>query len=114
MLPCPQMSIFYCVTVTLTEAVLALFIEVTVTVAEPAAISIEGYTFGGWFKDISFENEWNFDNDFVKTDTVLYAKWVSNSGGGNNGATVPVWALTSVIAGSVVFVGAAILLLRRH
>ena len=83
-------------------------------VAEPAAISIEGYTFGGWFKDISFENEWNFDSDYVKTDTVLYAKWVSNSSGGNDGATVPVWVLTSVIAGSVVFVGAAILLLRRH
>lgn len=83
-------------------------------VAEPAAISIEGYTFGGWFKDISFENQWNFDDDFVKSDTVLYAKWVSNSSGGNNGATVPVWALTSVIAGAVVFVGAAILLLRRH
>lgn len=83
-------------------------------VTEPAAISIEGYTFGGWFKDISFENEWNFDNDFVKSDTVLYAKWVSNSGGGNGGATVPVWVLTSVIAGSVIFVGAAVLLLRRH
>ena len=83
-------------------------------VTKPADISIEGYTFGGWYKEMSFNNEWNFDSDVVKTDTVLYAKWVSNSSGGNNGATVPVWALTSVIAGSVVFVGAAILLLRRH
>ncbi len=85
-------------------------------VTKPADISIEGYTFGGWFKDISFENEWNFDTDFVKSDTVLYAKYVSNTppSPAPSGDTVPVWALTSVIAGAVVFVGAAILLFRRH
>jgi len=85
-------------------------------VTKPADISIEGYTFGGWFKDISFENEWNFDTDFVKSDTILYGKWVSDTppSPAPSGDTVPVWTLTTVIAGAVVFVGAAIVLFRRH
>ena len=39
---------------------------------EPAA---EGYTFGGWYKEASCENEWDFDNDTVTGDITLYALW---------------------------------------
>ena len=79
-------------------------------VTEPADISIEGYTFGGWFKDVSFENKWDFDTDFVNSDTVLYAKWVSNS---SEAPSVPIWTIPLVIIGTVVVVGAGIAMFRR-
>ncbi len=33
------------------------------------------YTFGGWYKEATCENIWNFESDTVSADTVLYAKW---------------------------------------
>lgn len=48
----------------------------------------EGYTFGGWYKEIECINEWNFDVDKLPDamfdeynvelyqETILYAKWV--------------------------------------
>ena len=86
-------------------------------VAEPAAISIEGYTFEGWFKDISFENKWDFDADFVKSDTTLYAKYVSNTPpsppSSSSTDTVPMWVIPLVIIGTIVAVGAGIALFRH-
>ena len=84
-------------------------------VAEPAGISIEGYTFGGWFKDISFENKWDFDADFVKSDTVLYAKWTSNNPDSPSDTTpsVPMWTIPLIIIGTIVVIGAGIALFRR-
>ena len=82
-------------------------------VTEPAAISIEGYTFEGWFKDISFENKWDFDADFVKSDTTLYAKYVSNTPSSPSTATVPIWVIPMVIIGTIVVVGAGIALFRH-
>lgn len=35
-------------------------------------------TFGGWFKDESCKNEWNFESDIVTADIILYAKWIDN------------------------------------
>ncbi|QQP12933.1 InlB B-repeat-containing protein [Lysinibacillus agricola] len=35
----------------------------------------EGYTFGGWYKDKGLTEAWNFDQDVVKKDITLYAKW---------------------------------------
>jgi uncharacterized repeat protein (TIGR02543 family) len=43
---------------------------------EPTKI---GYTFGGWYKEADCLNEWNFENDRVTNDTILYAKWNTNS-----------------------------------
>jgi uncharacterized repeat protein (TIGR02543 family) len=34
-----------------------------------------GYAFGGWFKDETLENTWDFQNDTIIEDTTLYAKW---------------------------------------
>ena len=31
--------------------------------------------FGGWFKDVALNNEWNFSSDVVAEDITLYAKW---------------------------------------
>ncbi len=37
----------------------------------------EGYGFGGWFKETWCSTEWNFEEDTVQADTVLFAKWES-------------------------------------
>ncbi|MBO5776792.1 MAG: InlB B-repeat-containing protein, partial [Clostridia bacterium] len=34
-----------------------------------------GYAFDGWFKQPACIDAWNFNNDRVQEDTVLYAKW---------------------------------------
>ena len=33
------------------------------------------YEFGGWYKDASFNNAFNFDTDTISAATTLYAKW---------------------------------------
>ena len=33
------------------------------------------YNFGGWYKEETLENEWNFE-DKVTEDMTLYAKWI--------------------------------------
>ena len=50
----------------------------------------EGYTFGGWYKEESCENKWDFNNDRLPEikkgaqgetlyqETKLYAKWIKN------------------------------------
>ena len=35
----------------------------------------EGYIFAGWFKEASFDTEWEFDTDVVTSSMWLYAKW---------------------------------------
>lgn len=37
--------------------------------------SNDTYEFQGWYKDWKFENKWDFDNDRVTENTILYAKW---------------------------------------
>jgi len=44
-------------------------------VSEPGAMTRTGYTFGGWFKETSFNNQWNFASDTVTGSITLYAKW---------------------------------------
>lgn len=46
------------------------------SVAEPA-----GYDFAGWYKTPGCEpeNEWDFENDLVNTNIILYAKWEKES-----------------------------------
>jgi len=42
---------------------------------EPSAPTKLGYTFGGWYKEASLTNRWDFTNDVVTEPTTLYAKW---------------------------------------
>ena len=48
-------------------------------VTQPAAPSATGWTFGGWYKESSCTNAWNFISDEVHGTTVLYAKWTINT-----------------------------------
>ena len=45
---------------------------------EPAAPTEEGWTFGGWYKESSCVNRWEFGADNVTGNTTLYAKWAQN------------------------------------
>ncbi len=49
--------------------------------AAPSSPTDANYTFGGWYKTgaCNSGNEWDFDNDRVTSDTVLYAKWTANN-----------------------------------
>jgi len=42
---------------------------------KPDDLVEKGYIFGGWYKEVAFENKWDFDIDLVNGDTTLYAKW---------------------------------------
>ncbi len=46
-------------------------------IQEPAAPQAEDYKFLGWYKDASCTERWNFAQDTVQKDTVLYAGWES-------------------------------------
>jgi len=37
--------------------------------------SKNGYNFEGWYKEESYINLWDFDNDIITSDIKLYAKW---------------------------------------
>ncbi len=48
-------------------------------VAEPfPPPSRTGYTFGGWYKEQSCINPWDFSEDVVTQDRFLWAKWTAN------------------------------------
>lgn len=42
---------------------------------EPTAPTKEGYTFVEWCSDIALSTAWDFENDVVTGDMMLYAKW---------------------------------------
>ena len=44
-------------------------------VITPSAITKDGYSFKGWFKEATFVNEWDFTIDIVIDNIILYAKW---------------------------------------
>lgn len=46
-------------------------------VIKPEDPAREGFVFAGWYKDIHLSEEWDFDNDLVKENMSLYAKWIS-------------------------------------
>lgn len=47
-------------------------------IAEPAAPTRQGYTFGGWYKEAACINAWDFANDKVTENITLYAKWTES------------------------------------
>ena len=48
------------------------------TIINPKAPIRSGFIFGGWFKESSCINVWNFSTDTIKGNTTLYAKWISS------------------------------------
>jgi len=47
--------------------------------ASPAAPTMAGHTFAGWYKEAVCTHAWDFAADTVTADTILYAKWTINS-----------------------------------
>ncbi len=45
----------------------------------PLAPTKDGYTFAGWYKEISCQNQWDFEKDVITQDTTIHAKWVINT-----------------------------------
>ena len=44
---------------------------------KPAAPTRAGFVFGGWYKEATLINEWNFSTDVVNGDVTLFAKWIA-------------------------------------
>ncbi|MDT3697824.1 MAG: InlB B-repeat-containing protein [Thermincola sp.] len=47
-------------------------------ISAPAAPTLSGNTFGGWYKEAAFTNAWDFGRDTVTGNITLYAKWIAN------------------------------------
>lgn len=53
-----------------------LDLEPGTKIEKPEDPERKGYVFGGWYKDINYTSEWDFDKDVLgNTSIVLYAKW---------------------------------------
>lgn len=57
------------------SAVPEIYANPNQTIAQPANPARTGYTFGGWYKDVTLSTPWNFAADVVTAPTTLYAKW---------------------------------------
>jgi uncharacterized repeat protein (TIGR02543 family) len=55
-------------------------------VYKPDAPTLNGKVFGGWFKEETCENPWNFASDTVTEDIDLYARWLSPAKAGTTTA----------------------------
>ncbi|WP_408893365.1 S-layer homology domain-containing protein [Paenibacillus taichungensis] len=55
------------------------------TIIAPAAPTLSGYTFIGWYKEASYTNAWTYNVDTVTDNLTLFAKWKYNGGGGGGG-----------------------------
>ena len=44
-------------------------------VAEPTPPTRTGHTFGGWYRESTHINVWNFATNVITSDTTLFAKW---------------------------------------
>lgn len=58
-------------------------------ITEPTVPTKLGYTFGGWYKEVTLINSWDFTKDTVVGNTTLYAKWIENSSSGGGGGYIP-------------------------
>lgn len=55
---------------------LACKVEENGKITKPADPVKEGYIFDAWYKESTFDNKWDFENDIVAADTKLYAKFL--------------------------------------
>ncbi|MCM1090648.1 MAG: leucine-rich repeat protein [Butyrivibrio sp.] len=56
----------------------AVTVEAGAKLTAPAVTDVLGYLFQGWFKEAGCITAWDFANDVVTADTVLYAKWIED------------------------------------
>lgn len=57
------------------EAAVAKVYKIGEKIGEPDDPVRSGYEFIGWYKDKELQNEWNFAEDVLETNMVLFAKW---------------------------------------
>ncbi|MBR6017419.1 MAG: InlB B-repeat-containing protein [Paludibacteraceae bacterium] len=50
--------------------------KITTTPSDPTTT---GYYFGGWYREAGCSNAWDFENNVVTKDTILYAKWTAET-----------------------------------
>ena len=71
------------------SAVTAQIVDNGGKATEPVDPTKQGYVFDAWYKEAQFTNEWDFANDTVTSNTILYANWIAqytvtfNSNGGS-------------------------------
>lgn len=67
-------------------------------VSLPAQPTRSGYTFGGWYKDAKLAEKWDFENDAVFENLILYAKWSKNAAPatGDNGSPMRFIAVSAM------------------
>ena len=58
-----------------TPAPIPQVIDLDEKVTEPPAMTNGVYTFGGWYRDSTFNTKFNFDTEIVNSNITLYAKW---------------------------------------
>lgn len=58
-------------------------IKVGDTIDRPSDPAEAGYRFAGWYKDSVCTKAWDFENDVVQADLVLYAKWLQLAASGD-------------------------------
>lgn len=56
-------------------------------IKEPAVPIKEGFSFGGWYKDGTFNDKWDFSKDKVTKNVCLFAKWNKNQAENPGGVT---------------------------
>ena len=57
------------------DAIADVTVKENGVLVEPTTPVAEGWTFGGWFKDVECQYAWNFAEDQVTKNMTLYAKW---------------------------------------
>ncbi len=45
------------------------------SISAPTEPVRDGYAFDGWYKESTYNDQWNFNTDKIVTDVTLYAKW---------------------------------------
>lgn len=84
---------------------------------EPEDPVREGYTFSGWYSDIDKTTPWDFENDTVSGNLVLYASWIEGEahpvpGGATNDGECNWWLL--ILLGILLLLIIIVLLLPRN
>ncbi len=77
-------------------------------IISPAQLLKANYTFDGWYSDAAYNTQWDFENDSIYANTILYAKWVENAkftvtynGNGQDSGSVPFGEATYYIGTNI-------------